>query len=219
MMTSEPIPDRPSRGQLRAFMLVGCLVIPFSARAQILSDGMATTTFDIRIANGDSPTFGDPRATKNEPLARHARRALVAAPSPFVPRAVEGCEIDAEPLVIGSNVGVANTGPDAKRALLNATAMITLHCSPGTIYEISIGHGRHYDGGRRMRSDTTASYAEYEFFLDPDHQVRWDEDRPLRGVAGAEGSSPVTVFALVRGKSLSGNAEYADVIDVRVEYY
>jgi hypothetical protein len=228
MMTNERIPGEPSTAErvgignapfmsgLRAFTVVACLVLPFSARAQ-MSDGTATTTVDIRIASGDSGTLG-PKATKNKKLARYARRTLVAAAGPFVPMPVEGCEIDAEPIVLESNVGEPKTGPATKQAILNATATITLHCSPGTVYEVKVGHGRHYDGGRRMRGDTTASYAEYELFLDPDHQVRWDEDRPLRGIAGA-GSSSMTVFARVRSESLSGNAEYADAIDVRVEYY
>jgi spore coat protein U-like protein len=132
--------------------------------------------------------------------------------------AVSGCRIDVEPIVIVTPV-TSVEATEGENGVMNGTAAITLHCSPGTAYEVAAGRGRNYDGGRRMQDDATAAYIRYELFLDPGHTVPWEEDRPLRGVAGADASAHITVYARFHAEELAPHAHYADAIDVRVDYY
>lgn len=129
-----------------------------------------------------------------------------------------GCEIDAEPILLTDTAGDGQA-TSGKGVMLSGTAAITLYCSPGTAYEVVAGHGRHYAGGRRMRDDVTATYVGYGLFLDPDHTVSWDDDRPMRGVAGAAAAAHFTVYARFHVEEIAPQAHYADAIDVRVDYY
>jgi spore coat protein U-like protein len=72
----------------------------------------------------------------------------------------------------------------------------------------------------RARSDgTSGAYLRYELFLDPGHAVPWDDERPLRGIAGVERSTRIKVYARLYGVGLSPEARYADAVDVRVDFY
>jgi hypothetical protein len=166
-------------------------------------DGTVVTTVAVRVATAGSAN--PPKDAGQPPVDRN-------------PAPQWGCRIDVEPILLagpGTNVEPA----EWESGVMNGRAAIRLHCSPGTSNEVAAGRGRNYEGGRRMRDDATAAYLRYELFLDPDHIVPWDEDRPLRGTAGAEAAARITVYARIHVEELAPHGQYADAIDVRVDYY
>jgi len=127
----------------------------------------------------------------------------------------ESCEISATPIEFGEVVrGVAST----------ATGTLTVNCSDGTPYTVTLDGGSHLDGttitanSRRMANGTV--FVAYGLYSDSNHTTVWGNDT-ASGVpgSGSGNDEDLTVYADVTASATNvARANYTDTVTATVTY-
>jgi spore coat protein U-like protein len=98
----------------------------------------------------------------------------------------------------------------------DASASLTVNCSSGTPYTISLGDGQHYSGGRRMSNGTTN--INYYLYSDSTRSSQWNSVLVQSGT-GTGTNQSIDVFGRVpAGQSVVFTGGYADTVVATVTY-
>lgn len=96
-----------------------------------------------------------------------------------------------------------------------ARAAVTLTCTPGTAYAVSLDDGG--NGRRRMTDASNRASLDYEIYQDAAGMRRWNRDRPLTGVTPASGRAELVAYGrIVSGAATPG--QYGDLVTVTVDF-
>lgn len=118
----------------------------------------------------------------------------------------DDCSIDAANLNFGTETDLAS--------LVDATSNITVTCSNGTDYAVSLDQG---DNGTRLMSDGSET-VDYDLFTDAARTTAWGEDVGVDTVGGTgNGAAQVlTVYGRVPAQATPDPATYTDTITATV---
>jgi spore coat protein U-like protein len=98
----------------------------------------------------------------------------------------------------------------------DATSSLTVNCSQGTPYTVSLDGGKNYSAGRRLASG--ASYINYYFYSDAGRSSEWDSAAPQSGT-GSGSDQNVTVYGRIpSGQSIGYTGSYADTVIATITY-
>lgn len=98
----------------------------------------------------------------------------------------------------------------------DATSSLTVNCSQGTPYTISLGDGMNYSAGRRMASG--ASYINYYFYSDSGRTSQWNS-AATQGGTGSGSDQSITVYGRIpSGQAVAFTGAYADTIIATITY-
>lgn len=125
---------------------------------------------------------------------------------------VDACSVSATNLAFGAYDPAATTDK-------TATSTISVQCSLGTAYTISLDNGGNASGStRRMASG--ANRLSYEMYRDVGNSLIFGTVANLLGVSGVGTgvAVPTTVYGVIPKSQSVGTGSYADQITVTIEY-
>lgn len=122
---------------------------------------------------------------------------------------VESCLITAEPMAFGT------LAPGARGT---AEARLTLACTPGTPFAVTLDAGAHgADGQRRMADASGTRFLAYDLYHDAPGTRAWSAENPHRGAAPREGAITLAAFGrIAEQEAIAGT--YADMVTVTVAF-
>lgn len=98
----------------------------------------------------------------------------------------------------------------------DATSTLTVNCSNGTPYTISMGNGNNYSGGRRMTNGT--ANINYYLYSDSSRSTPWTQTATQTGTGNGSDQS-LTIYGRVpSGQSVTNTGAYADTIVATITY-
>ena len=119
------------------------------------------------------------------------------------------CSISASNMTFSSITTGTTSNTDASSAL-------TVNCSQGTPYTISLGNGNNYSGGRRMTNGTTN--INYYLYSDTGRTTQWNTTATQAGT-GSGTDQALTVYGRIpSGQAVPFTGAYADTVIATVNY-
>ncbi len=119
------------------------------------------------------------------------------------------CSISASNMTFSSITTGTTSNTDASSAL-------TVNCSQGTPYTISLGNGANYSNVRRMAWG--ASHVEYNLYQDSSRSQEWIGGNAKTGT-GSGGDQTFTVFGRIpSGQNITNTGNYGDTVIATVTY-
>ena len=106
---------------------------------------------------------------------------------------------------------------DSARANAAAQAAVTLECTPGTAYAVTMDDGLH--GARRMADERGNAFLDYEIYQDAAGTTPWGATSAsaVSGVAPSAGKVAISAYGRVLNATAApGN--YQDVVTVTVQF-
>ncbi|NBV88470.1 MAG: SCPU domain-containing protein [Betaproteobacteria bacterium] len=126
-----------------------------------------------------------------------------------------GMSVSASCSLSASNLSFSNM-PTGTTAGSDAATDITVTCSQGTPYQVSLSQGQNFSGMRRMLNGT--SFINYELYSDPGRTNVWSTSQVV-SFTGNGASQSHTVFGRVpAGQSVPNTGAYADTIVATISY-
>jgi spore coat protein U-like protein len=98
----------------------------------------------------------------------------------------------------------------------DATSALTVNCSQGTPYEISLGNGNNYSGGRRMTNGTTN--INYYLYSDTGRTSQWNTTTTQAGTGSGADQSLAIYGRIPSGQSVPFTGAYADTVIATITY-
>jgi len=98
----------------------------------------------------------------------------------------------------------------------DATSSLTVNCSSGTPYEISLGNGNNYSGGRRMTNGTTN--INYYLYSDTGRSAQWNTTLMQSGTGSGSDQSLTVYGRIPSGQAVPYVGSYSDTIIATVTY-
>lgn len=104
----------------------------------------------------------------------------------------------------------------------DATGTVTVTCTNGTGYSITLGDGLYYSSGRRMRSSAvTYEYLTYELYQEAGRTTLWGDGTHgtvMGSLTGNGSAQAYTVYGRMPINQYSKPDSYADTVLVTVTY-
>ena len=98
----------------------------------------------------------------------------------------------------------------------DATSSLTVNCSQGTPYTISLGNGANYSNIRRMAWG--GSHVEYALYQDSSRSQEWANQNPKAGT-GSGADQTITVFGRIpSGQNVTNTGSYGDTVIATITY-
>ncbi|MBU3719487.1 MAG: spore coat protein U domain-containing protein [Burkholderiaceae bacterium] len=119
------------------------------------------------------------------------------------------CAISASNMAFGSITTGTTSNSDA-------TSTLTVNCSNGTPYTISLGNGANFSNVRRMAWG--GSYIEYSLFQDNSRTTQWSLTQTKSGTGNGADQS-ITVYGRVpSGQVITNTGSYGDTVVATITY-
>lgn len=119
------------------------------------------------------------------------------------------CAISASNMSFGSITTGTTSNTDA-------TSSLTVNCSNGVPYTISLGNGNNYSGGRRMTNGTTN--INYYLYSDSNRSTQWNSISTQAGT-GSGSDQTLNVYGRIpSGQSVPYVGSYSDTVIATVSY-
>lgn len=199
-----------------------------AARSAALCDGGSRMDINIDFSSGSSQTrdytiYGRVTAGQNPPYGPGYADALtiqlkrgggtLATATLNVTGGVAAiCTVSAGTLGFGSYNGTA--------AAL-ATAPVTVNCSNGASYQVSMGAGANASGGTRRMAGPAGGFLAYELYSNSARTLAWGDGSALGARVGATGSGSnqsLTVYGRIPAGQNPAAGAYADSVMITVDY-
>ena len=119
------------------------------------------------------------------------------------------CHLDAGDMAFGTI--------DGRNARSESQAVLTMDCTPGTAYSVTMDEGR--NGGRRMADATGAAFLHYEIYQDAAASRRWGSDgsAAVAGIVPEDGRVVLGAYGRIAAqRAVAG--DYSDVVTVVVSF-
>lgn len=113
--------------------------------------------------------------------------------------------------------GMAFGTIDGNRPQGTAEAALTLQCTPGTAYAVTMDQGQ--NGARRMANVTGGGFLDYEIYRDAAGTRPWGgaAGSAISGVASGPGKISLAAYGRVVSSTVTPG-QYQDVVTVTVEF-
>ncbi len=128
------------------------------------------------------------------------------------------CVVAATPLSFGTAAGNFSTN-------LDQTATVTVTCTGGTSYSVTLGNGGYSTGSgpstqRRMRGLTVTNFVNYDLYVDSGRTTLWVDTTTQTGAPTASTGLPDTYTVYGRVPPQTGLAfdVFSDIVVVTVDY-
>jgi len=109
-----------------------------------------------------------------------------------------------------------NTITTGTTAQTDAETQITVNCSSGAPYSVSLSNGSNFSAGRRLGSN--GSFINYSLFKDNSRTAEWTLISGLNGT-GTGGDQTLPIFGrIAAGQSVPNMGAYSDTIVATVTY-
>ncbi len=119
------------------------------------------------------------------------------------------CSISASNMTFSSITTGTTSNTDASSAL-------TVNCSQGTPYTISLGNGANYSNVRRMAWG--ASHVEYNLYQDSSRSLEWGGTSTKTGT-GSGSDQTLSVFGRIpSGQNITNTGNYGDTVIATITY-
>jgi spore coat protein U-like protein len=117
--------------------------------------------------------------------------------------------------------GTLGFGAYSSSAAALAAAAVTVNCSSGGAYQVSLGAGSNSAGGTRRMAGPASSFLTYQLFSDSARTVPWG-DGAVHGArvsgTGSGSNQSLTVFGRIPAGQNAVPGTYTDAVIVTVEY-
>ena len=175
----------------------------------------ATQTFSYtmhgRVITGQNPGFGSYSDSLTVTLKRGG--ANLATTTASISGSVSPiCSVSA---------GTLGFGTYSAAAAAAGTAVISVNCSNGGAYRVSLGSGQYATGATRRMLGPSNNYLNYELFSDSSRTLQWGNGAAYGGQVSGTGSGSaqsLTVHGRIPAGQLSTPGSYSDSVVVTVEY-
>ena len=117
--------------------------------------------------------------------------------------------------------GSLGFGPYTAAAATLAVAAVSVNCSSGGTYQVSLGAGANASGGTRRMAGPASSYLSYQLFRDSARTLAWGDGTALGARVSGTGSGAaqtLTVYGRIPAGQSVAAGSYADSVLVPVEY-
>lgn len=122
----------------------------------------------------------------------------------------ESCAVDAGPLVFGT--------VDSLAPARAAQAVLTVACTPGAGFTVTLDEGRNGGGGERRMADAGGTrFLAYDIYHDAAGARRWSAASPATGIAPAGGAVTLSAYGRISARSAAAG-DYGDVVTVSIEF-
>jgi spore coat protein U-like protein len=169
-----------------------------------------TYTMFGRVAAAQNPAFGSYSDSLTVTLKRGGgtvATGTVPVSAPVSPI----CSVTAGTLGFG-----AYSGAEAL-----AAAAVSVNCSSGGTYQVSLGAGANLSSGTRRMAGPASSFLAYQLFRDPARSLAWGDGTALGARVSGTGSGAtqtLTVYGRIPAGQSAAAGSYADSVVVTVEY-
>jgi spore coat protein U-like protein len=172
-----------------------------------------TRTFTMfgRVSSGQNPAFG----TYTDSITVSVKRGggTLAAGTVSITAPVSPiCSVSA---------GTLGFGAYSSAAASLSSAAVTVNCSSGGAYQVSLGAGANASGGTRRMAGPAASFLSYQLFSDAARLVAWG-DGSAHGArvsgTGTGAAQTLTVYGRIPAGQSAAPGSYTDSVLVTVEY-
>ena len=119
------------------------------------------------------------------------------------------CAISASNMSFGSITTGTTSNTDA-------TSSLTVNCSNGTPYTISLGNGANFSNVRRMAWG--ASYIEYALYQDNSRATEWSISKTKAGVGNGSDQTLTVYGRIPSGQNVANTGSYGDTIIATISY-
>jgi spore coat protein U-like protein len=122
------------------------------------------------------------------------------------------CSVSSGTLAFGTYVSASGT---------LGTAAVSVNCSNGAPYQISLGGGQNLSGTIRRMARTGGGYLNYELFSDPGRVTAWGDGTALGAKVngtGSGGAQSRTVYGRIPAGQAPNPGTYRDSVIVTVDY-
>ncbi|MBU3724138.1 MAG: spore coat protein U domain-containing protein [Burkholderiaceae bacterium] len=119
------------------------------------------------------------------------------------------CAISASNMSFGSITTGTTSNTDA-------TSSLTVNCSNGTPYAISLSNGANFSNVRRMAWG--ASYIEYSLFQDNSRATEWSTSKAKSGVGNGSDQTLTVYGRIPSGQNVTNTGNYGDTVIATVSY-
>lgn len=201
-----------------------------AARTQLWCDGSSRLDFDVnfatpgsqtltfpmygRVNSGQNPAYGTTAFSDSLTVAVKRGGSTIASMNamPVSSMVAAICSVSAGTLGFGSYSGTA----------VDSTASISVNCSSGASYQVSLSGGSNQSGSARRMAGPASSFLSYQLFRDALRTTPWgDGSADLGGRAGGTGSGAaqsLTVYGRIPAGQNPAAGSYSDSVVVTVEY-
>jgi spore coat protein U domain-containing protein, fimbrial subunit CupE1/2/3/6 len=97
-------------------------------------------------------------------------------------------------------------------AAATANGTVTVACTRGETYRVSLDNGLNYSGGRRLRLGATGEYLTYDLYQDSGYATTWDGTNQVARTAANRAPVDLTVYASIPGGQDVPVGTYTDTI-------
>jgi spore coat protein U-like protein len=172
-----------------------------------------TVTMYGRVTAGQNPVLG----TYSDTLTATLRTTggTVLATNNTVPvggSVAANCSVSATTLGFGTYIQTAAS---------LSTAAVTVHCTSGAAYQVSLGGGNNLLAGTRRMAGPVAARLSYALYSDPARTIAWGDGTALgakRSGSGGGAAQALTVYGTIPAGQAPSPGAYADSVVVTVEY-
>ena len=164
-----------------------------------------------RIASGQNPALGAYTDTLTVTLRRGGNN-LASSTVPISSSVLGTCSVSATTLGFG-NYSPAST--------LDSAADLTVYCTVGTAYSVSLGGGQYMSGGSRRMLGGSGNHLSYGLFADSARQTPWGDGTALgarRSGTGSGATQTLPVYGRIGPNQYVRPGSYSDNVQVTVEY-
>lgn len=122
---------------------------------------------------------------------------------------VPSCAVQSGPMAFGA---LESANPQG-----TAQAALTLACTPGTAYAVTMDQGLH--GSRRMADERGEAFLDYEIFRDAAGTTRWGGTaaEAVSGIAPSGGAVALSAYGRIAAR-VAAPGQYRDVVTVMVQF-
>jgi spore coat protein U-like protein len=170
-----------------------------------------TYTMFGRVASGQNPAFGSYSDSVSISLKRGG--STIAGTTAAISGTVSPiCSVTA---------GTLGFGTYTNSAAALAAASVTVNCSSGGAYQVSLGAGSWASGGSRRMAGPASSFLSYQLFQDSARTVAWGDGAAHGARVSGTGSGSnqvLTVFGRIPAGQTAVPGTYTDSVVVTVEY-
>ena len=120
-----------------------------------------------------------------------------------------------------ASAGTLGFGSYNPSAIAIGTAYVTVNCSSGAGYQVSLGNGQNVSGSTRRMVGPGGAFLSYQLFSDSNRTIPWGDGGTLgarvNGTGNGSGQA-LTVYGRIAAGQMTTPGSYTDRVVVTVEY-
>ena len=172
-----------------------------------------TFNFYGRVTTPQNPVYSASGYSDSLTVSlKNGGSTLASTTLPVSGSVAANCSVSAGTLGFGSYSG----------AQVNSSATVSVNCSNGAPYQVSLGGGSNQSGSTRRMAGPLSSYLNYELFRDSARTLAWGDGSAQLGSrqsgTGSGNAQSLTVYGRIPAGQSPAAGSYSDSVVVTVEY-